>query len=300
MGVCVEHASQVGVRASWGSRVSGALWRRPWARATLLLTPPLAWFLLLYVAALVVLLITAFWQINPFTTNIERVFSLHNFSQIFSSPAYRGIIGRTVGIAAAVTVTDAVVAFPFAYYMARIAAPRTRTILFVAILLPLWASYLAKVYSWLLIFTKGGVLDSVLNVHLIYSNWAVFTVFCYLWLPFMIIPVYAALERIPPSQIEASQDLGARTWRTTRLVLFPLALPGIVAGSIFTFSLTLGDYITPLLVGGTSSTFMGNIIYSNIGVANNVPFAAAMAMIPIVIMAAYLLGARALGAFEAV
>ncbi len=300
MGVCVEHASQVGVRASWGSRVSGALWRRPWARATLLLTPPLAWFLLLYVAALIVLLITAFWQINPFTTNIERVFSLHNFSQIFSTAAYRSIIGRTVGIAAAVTVTDAVVAFPFAYYMARIAAPRTRTILFVAILLPLWASYLAKVYSWLLIFTKGGVLDSILNVHLIYSNWAVFTVFCYLWLPFMIIPVYAALERIPPSQIEASQDLGAKTWRTTRLVLFPLALPGIVAGSIFTFSLTLGDYITPLLVGGTSSTFMGNIIYSNIGVANNVPFAAAMAMIPIVIMAAYLLGARALGAFEAV
>jgi putative spermidine/putrescine transport system permease protein len=276
------------------------LWRRPWARATLLLTPPLAWFLLLYVAALVVLLITAFWQINPFTTNIERVFSFGNFSQIFSSPAYRNIIGRTVGIAAAVTVTDAVVAFPFAYFMARIAAPRTRTILFVAILLPLWASYLAKVYSWLLIFTKGGVLSSILNVHLIYSNWAVFTVFCYLWLPFMIIPVYAALERIPPSQIEASQDLGARTWRTTRLVLFPLALPGIVAGSIFTFSLTLGDYITPLLVGGTSSTFIGNIIYSNIGVANNVPFAAAMAMIPIVIMAASLLGARALGAFEAV
>jgi putative spermidine/putrescine transport system permease protein len=294
----VEHASQV--RASWGARVSGALWRRPWARATLLLTPPLAWFVLLYIAALVVLLITAFWQINPFTTNIERVFTFSNFSTIFSSPAYRGIIGRTVGIAAAVTVTDAVVAFPFAYFMARIAAPRTRTALFVAILLPLWASYLAKVYSWLLIFTKGGVLDSVLNVHLIYSNWAVFTVFCYLWLPFMIIPVYAALERIPPSQIEASQDLGARTWRTTRLVLLPLALPGIVAGSIFTFSLTLGDYITPLLVGGTSSTFIGNIIYSNIGVANNVPFAAAMAMIPIVIMAAYLLSARALGAFEAV
>jgi putative spermidine/putrescine transport system permease protein len=276
------------------------LWRRPWARATLLLTPPLAWFVLLYVAALVVLLITAFWQINPFTTNIERAFSLNNFSTILSSPAYRGIIGRTVGMAAAVTVTDAVVAFPFAYYMARIASPRTRTALFVAILLPLWASYLAKVYSWLLIFTKGGVLDSVLNVHLIYSNWAVFTVFCYLWLPFMIIPVYAALERIPPSQIEASQDLGARTWQTTRSVLLPLALPGVVAGSIFTFSLTLGDYITPLLVGGTSATFMGNIIYSNIGVANNVPFAAAMAMFPIVIMAGYLLGARALGAFEEV
>jgi putative spermidine/putrescine transport system permease protein len=255
---------------------------------------------LLYLAALVVLLITAFWQINPFTTNIERVWTLNNFHTIFASPAYRGIIGRTIGMAAAVTVTDTVVAFPFAYFMARVAAPRTRTALFVAILLPLWASYLAKVYAWLLIFTRGGLLDWVVPVHLIYTNWAVYAVFCYLWLPFMIIPVYAALERIPPSQIEASQDLGARTWRTTRLVLLPLALPGIVAGSIFTFSLTLGDYITPLLVGGTSATFIGNIIYSNIGIANNVPFAAAMAMVPIVIMAAYLLGARALGAFEAI
>ena len=300
----MEHADQV--RTTWRSRASAALWRRPWARATLLLTPPLAWFVLLYLAALVVLLITAFWQINPFTTNIERVWSLDNLKTIFTSPAYLRIIGRTVGMAAAVTVVDAVVAFPFAYFMARIASPRARTALFVAILLPLWASYLAKVYSWLLIFTHGGLLDWGLGkigagqVHLIYTNWAVFIVFCYLWLPFMVIPVYAALERIPASQIEASQDLGARTWRTTRSVLLPLALPGIVAGSIFTFSLTLGDYITPLLVGGTSAIFIGNVIYSNIGIANNVPFAAAMALVPIAIMAIYLLGARALGAFEAV
>ena len=303
----MDYASQVAEEKPGGTRArvpaarwSSALWRRPWARATLLLTPPLAWFVLLYLAALVVLLITAFWQINPFTTNIERVWTLNNLTTIFTSPAYLRIIGRTVGMAAAVTVADTVVAFPFAYYMARVASPRTRTALFVAILLPLWASYLAKVYSWLLIFTKGGVLDSVLNVHLIYTNWAVFVVFCYLWLPFMIIPVYAALERVPPSQIEASQDLGARTWRTTRSVLLPLALPGIVAGSIFTFSLTLGDYITPLLVGGTSATFIGNVIYSNIGIANNVPFAAAMALVPMAIMALYLLGARALGAFEEV
>ena len=297
--------ARVGPDGFW-ARASAALWRRPWARATLLLTPPLAWFVLLYLAALVVLLITAFWQINPFTTNIERVWSLNNLTTIFSSSAYRGIILRTAGMAAAVTLVDAIVAFPFAYYMARLASSRTRTFLFVAILLPLWASYLAKVYSWLLIFTHNGFLDwglgrvGLSQVHLIYTNWAVFTVFCYLWLPFMIIPVYAALERIPASQIEASQDLGARAWRTTRLVLLPLALPGIVAGSIFTFSLTLGDYITPLLVGGTSANFMGNIIYSNIGIANNVPFAAAMALIPIAIMAVYLLGARALGAFEAI
>jgi len=286
------------------SRVSAALWRRPWARATLLLTPPLAWFVLIYLAALAVLLVTAFWQINPFTTNIERVFSLGNLQMIVSSPAYRSIILRTVGMAAAVTVTDALVAFPFAYFMARVASRRTRTALFVAILLPLWASYLAKVYSWLLIFTHDGILDWSLSkiglsqVHLIYTNWAVYIVFCYLWLPFMITPVYAALERIPPSQVEASQDLGGRTWRTTRMVLFPLALPGIVAGSIFTFSLTLGDYITPLLVGGPSSTFIGNIIYTNIGIANNVPFAAAMALFPMAIMAIYLFAARALGAFE--
>ena len=147
------------------ARASAVLWRRPWARATLLLTPPLAWFVLLYLAALVVLLITAFWQINPFTTNIERVWTLDNFQAIFTSPAYRGIIARTVGIAAAVTVTDAVIAFPFAYFMARIASPRARTALFVAILLPLWASYLAKVYSWLLIFTRGGVSRRVARAH---------------------------------------------------------------------------------------------------------------------------------------
>jgi putative spermidine/putrescine transport system permease protein len=291
-------------RAGLWSRVTAALWRRPWARAALLLTPPLAWFVLLYVAALAVLLITAFWQINPFTTNIERVWSLGNLHMIVASPAYRGIILRTVGMAAAVTVTDAVVAFPFAYFMARVASGRARTFLFMAILLPLWASYLAKVYSWLLIFTHNGFLDWSLariglgQVHLIYTNWAVYTVFCYLWLPFMIIPVYAALERIPASQIEASQDLGGRTLRTMRSVILPLALPGIVAGSIFTFSLTLGDYITPLLIGGGNSVLIGNVIDSNIGIANNLTLAAAMAMVPIAIMACYLLAARALGAFR--
>jgi putative spermidine/putrescine transport system permease protein len=286
-------------------RLSAVLWRRPWARATLLLTPPLAWFLLVYVASLVILLITAFWSINPFTTNIDRTWSLSNFQQIFTTPAYLSDIWQTVAMAAEVTVTDAIIAFPFAYFMARVAAPRTRTVLFVAILLPLWASYLAKVYSWVLIFTNNGFLDWVAgglglgHPQLIYTNWAVYAVFCYLWLPYMIIPVYSALERVPGSLIEASQDLGGRTWRTTRSVLLPLVLPGIVAGSIFTFSLTLGDYITPLLVGGTKANFLGNVIYTNIGIANNVPFAAAMALVPIVIMGLYLSGARALGAFEA-
>ena len=293
------------IRNGWLLRLSTALWRRPWARAGLLLTPPLAWFLLVYIASLVVLLVTAFWTVNPFTSNIEQTWTLSNFKEIFTTPAYLSDIGQTVGMAAAVTVTDALIAFPFAYFMARVAAPRTRTALFVAILLPLWASYLAKVYSWVLIFTNHGFLDWVVgglglgHPQLIYTNWAVYAVFCYLWLPFMIIPVYGALERVPASLIEASQDLGARTWRTTRSVLIPQVLPGIVAGSIFTFSLTLGDYITPLLIGGTSANFIGNIIYTNIGIANNVPFAAAMAMVPIVIMGIYLYAARALGAFKA-
>ena len=292
------------IRNGWLLRLSTALWRRPWARAGLLLTPPLAWFLLVYIASLVVLLVTAFWTVNPFTSNIEQTWTLSNFKEIFTTPAYLSDIAQTVGMAAAVTVTDALIAFPFAYFMARVAAPRTRTALFVAILLPLWASYLAKVYSWVLIFTNHGFLDWVVgglglgHPQLIYTNWAVYAVFCYLWLPFMIIPVYGALERVPASLIEASQDLGARTWRTTRSVLIPQILPGIVAGSIFTFSLTLGDYITPLLIGGTSANFIGNIIYTNIGIANNVPFAAAMALVPIVIMGIYLSIARALGAFE--
>ena len=286
-------------------RVSAVLWRRPWARASLLLTPALAWFVLIYLAALVVLLITAFWRINPFTSNIEQVWGLNNFTLIFQTPAYRAIVLRTVGMAAGVTIVDAIIALPFAYYMARIASRRTRTFLYVAILLPLWASYLAKVYAWLLIFTHDGLLNWSLGkvgigpVSLIYSNPAVFIVFCYVWLPFMVAPIYAALERIPPSQIEASQDLGARTWRTTRLVILPLILPGVVAGSIFTFSLTLGDFITPILIGGSGSNFMGNVIEQSVGIANNVPFGAAMALIPIVIMAIYLLLARAAGAFRA-
>ncbi len=286
------------------SRLSASLWRRPWARAIALLTPPLAWLLLIYIAALLVMLITAFWTVNQYTGNLERIWNFENFLQIIRVAAYHSIIGRTVLMAAGVTLADAIIAFPFAYYMARIASRRTRTILFVAILLPLWASYLAKILSWQLVLTHDGLLNWSLGklgvgpLNLIYSNWAVFIVFCYIWLPYMVIPTFAALERVPASMIEASQDLGGRTWRTVRSVLLPLALPGIVAGSIFTFSLTLGDYITPVLIGGTNSVFIGTVIYANIGTANNLPFAAAMAIVPIAIMACYLLFARSLGAFR--
>src|SRR6202521_4784559 len=281
------------------------LWRFPWLRPVLLLTPPMAWFVLIYLASLVLLLITAFWAIDPFTTQIVQVWSTNNFHTILSDPTYRAIIGRTVGLAALVTVTDAVLAFPFAYYMAKVASRRTQTLLFAAVLLPLWASYLARIYAWILILNHSGVLNWSLQsiglppANIGYTNTAMWVVFSYIWLPFMIIPAYAALERVPDSLLEAAADLGARRWRVVKDVVLPLALPGVIAGSIFTFSLTLGDYVTPILVGRAGSQFIGNVVYSNVGIANNIPFAAALATVPVVIMAVYLLAAQRLGAFEA-
>jgi putative spermidine/putrescine transport system permease protein len=294
-------------RPSWAARrrLSAVFWRRGWLRGTFLLLPPLAWFALLYLTALVVLLISSFWRVDPFTTELVHDWNLDNFTRIFTEPVYRTIAVRTIGIAAAVTITDAIIAIPFAYFMARLASPRTRAALFVLVLLPLWASYLARVYAWRLILAKEGVLNWTLaqlglpTVGIAYSNWAMWIVFSYVWLPFMILPVYAAMERIPDSYLEASTDLGAKGWRTTRSIVLPLAFPGIVAGSIFTFALTLGDYITPTLVGGASSQFIGNVVYSSVGIANNVPFAAAYAVVPLAVMGVYLLVARRLGAFEA-
>ena len=260
--------------------------------------------MVIYLASLALMLVTAFWTINEFTTQIEQIWNLDNFRIIFTDPTYLRIIGRTVLVAALVTLTDAVIAFPFAYYMARVAKRRTQTLLFAAVLLPLWASYLARLYAWVLILNHSGLLNWSLQsiglpaANIGYTQVAVWLVFSYIWLPFMIIPVYAALERVPDSLLEAAADLGARRWRTVRDVVLPLVMPGVVAGSIFTFSLTLGDYITPILIGGGES-FIGNVVYSNIGIANNVPFAAALAMVPIAIMAVYLLIARRLGAFEA-
>lgn len=283
--------------------ISAALWRRSWLRGLLTLSPPLAWLLIVYLASLVVMLITAFWTVNPLTNELERSYSLANFRELFTG-TYLTIIGRTLAMAALVTITDAIVAFPVAYYLARVATSRARNLLFAAIVLPLWASYLARVYAWIVILQKGGTLDWSLGklglgpANLGYTDTAMWIVFSYIWLPYMIVPIYGALERIPESYFQASADLGAHGGRTLRQVILPLALPGIVAGSIFTFALTLGDFITPILVGGTGSSFIGNVIYSNIGVAGNLPFAAALAMVSIVIMIVYLAGARALGAFE--
>ena len=264
----------------------------------------LNWRLALTLLALVVLFVAAFWSVDPFTGEIDRTWTLANFGQIAASPIYRAIALRTAGIAAAVTVTDAVLAYPFAYFMARMAGPKLRAALFTLVMLPLWSSYLARVYAWRLILAHDGMVNWALRtvglpaLDIGYSRWAMWIVFSYVWLPFMITPLYAAMERIPQSLLDASADLGARGWRTTARVILPLSLPGLVAGSIFTFSLTLGDYITPILVGGPGSDFIGNVVYANVGIANNVPFAAAYASIPLVVMALYLTLARRLGAFE--
>ncbi|MEJ0094860.1 MAG: ABC transporter permease [Methylocella sp.] len=235
---------------------------------------------------------------------MNRTWTLDNFRQIVGSETYRAIALRTIGMAAVVTVTDALIAYPFAYTMARIAGPKLRVTLFTLVLLPLWSSYLARIYAWRLILAHDGALNWVLNalglpgLEIGYSRWAMWIVFSYIWLPFMITPLYTALDRIPNSLFEASQDLGAKAWRTTVKIVLPLSLPGLIAGSIFTFSLTLGDFITPVLVGGPGSDFIGNVVYANVGIANNVPFAAAYAAVPLVVMALYLIVARRLGAFE--
>jgi len=286
-------------------RLSAALWRRPWLKLGLLLAAPVLAFAVVYLGALVSLFISAFWSIDAFTAAVVHTWTLDNFKTLWNDHTYWRITGRTIGIAAAVTVTDAVLAFPLAYFMARLATPRLRALLFIAVLLPLWSSYLVRIYAWRTILAKNGALNWFLNgiglpdTGLAYTNTAMWIVFSYVWLPFMVLPVYAALERIPESYLEASQDLGAKAPKTLRSVILPLALPGLVAGSIFTFSLTLGDFITPALVGGAGSSFIGNVVHDKVG-QPDIPFAAAFATVPVVVMGIYLTIARRLGAFEAV
>ena len=285
-------------------RLSGFFWRRPWLRVIGLLALPLAAFLVVYVGSLGVLFISSLWTSNSFTSTIEHTWTFANYRTIFSRAGpYLHIAGFTLEMAAAVTVTCAVLAFPLSFFMARVAHKRTRAVLFVMVLLPLWSSYLVRLYAWQTILAHNGAINWALNglglpnQNLAYTNTAMWIVYTYVWLPFMVLPIYAALERIPDSYLEASADLGARGWRTFRSVVLPLALPGVVAGSIFTFALTLGDYITPALIGGTNSDTIGTIVYNNF--ATNLPFAAAFAVIPMAIMGVYLLIARRLGAFEA-
>ena len=242
----------------------------------------------------------ALWRLDPFTAEIVKDLGFQNFETLWQEDVYREIAQRTVIIAALVTLADALLAFPIAFYMAKIARPRVRAIMLVMVLMPLWSSYLVKVYAWRTILAEDGILNWALEPAGLkgpgFGNVATWLVFSYLWLPYMIIPVYAGLERIPDSLLDASGDLGGKPWITLRRVVLPLALPALVAGSIFTFSLTLGDYITPGLVSSTQ--FIGNVVYNNVGVANNLPLAAAFATVPVVIMIAYLLIARRLGAFD--
>jgi putative spermidine/putrescine transport system permease protein len=258
------------------------------------------WLVVAYLGSLAVLFVAAFWHLDAFTSAIVKDYSLQNFETLWNSDVYRQIALRTVAIAAAVTVTDALLAFPIAFYMAKVASRRTRAVLAVAVLMPLWSSYLVKVSAWRTILSEEGILNWALEPFGLhgpgFGNVATWLVFSYLWLPYMILPVYAGMERIPDSMLDAAGDLGARPGKTFRHVILPLALPAVVAGSIFTFSLTLGDYITPSLVSNTQ--FIGNVVYANVGVANNLPLAAAFATVPVAIMIMYLLTARRLGAFE--
>ena len=245
------------------------------------------------------LFVASLWQLDEFSGEIVPT-RFQNFQELIETPVYRSIVLRTVLIAALVTITDALLAFPIAFYMAKVASPRMRALLVVAVLMPLWSSYLVKVYTWRIMLSNEGIVNWALEPLGLsgpgFGNVATWLVFSYLWLPFMILPIYAGLERIPNSLIDASSDLGAPNWLTLRRVILPLALPALVAGSIFTFSLTLGDYITPTLVSSTQ--FIGNVVYANVGIANNLPLAAAFATVPVAIMIVYLLIARRLGAFE--
>ena len=285
-------------RGSPGRRLSTFFFRHPRIRLATLLALPVGWLVVVYFGSLVVLLASAFWETDPFTAQVVREFTLDNFKRIAETPVFRDVAWRTIQMAMLVTVAGAVLAFPIAYYMARVASPRTRNLLVVAVLMPLWASYLVKAYAWRTILSDQGAINWMLGplgLHFDgYSTTGLWLVFTYLWLPYMVLPIYAGLERIPDSLLEASADLGGRSLRTFFRVTLPLVFPAVVAGSIFTFSLTLGDYIAPGLI--TSEQFIGTVIYQIRGQA--LPTAAAYSMVPIAVMIGYLLVARKLRAFE--
>ncbi len=297
-------------------RISTQLYQHPKTFLTVLLGPPLIWLGVVYLGSLLMLLVQSFYSIDEFSGMIKYEFTLRTYGELLQ-PANLDIIVRTVTMAVTVSVFAAIVAFPIAYYMSRYATGKTKALFYLGVMLPLWSSYLVRVYSWKLILAKEGALNWLIEqVHL---NWLLdiilatpviggpslsisyigtFLVFLYIWLPFMILPIQASLERVPKSYLEASSDLGAKPAQTFRTIIFPLALPGVVAGSIFTFSLTLGDYIIPQIIG-SSRLFIGQAVYTHQGIAGNIPLAAAFTVIPIVIMAIYLTVAKKLGAFDA-
>lgn len=309
-------ASILPSRGGFFGRLSDLFWRRPKLLLFLMLTPPLLWLGVIYIGSLIALLLQSFFSIDDFSGMVNYEFTLSTYAQLLNSANF-DIIVRTVVMAALVTLASAFVAFPIAYYAARYAQGKWKALFYLGVMLPLWSSYLVKVYAWKLILAKEGILtwvfdklhlgwllDGVLALPIIGGNSlsvsyiGTFLVFVYIWLPYMILPTQAALERVPANLLEASSDLGATPNQTFRTVLLPLALPGIVAGSIFTFSLTLGDYIIPQIIG-SSRLFIGQAVYAQQGTAGNVPLAAAFSVVPIVIMAIYLWIAKKQGAFDA-
>jgi putative spermidine/putrescine transport system permease protein len=303
------------------ARLRGAasdfLYRRQWFYLSLLLLPPLLWFGIVYLGALVALLVQSFYSLDEFSGSVVAEPTLDTWKSLVSSPANVDIVERTLYMAAAVTVACMILAFPIAYFMVRYARGKWKALFYLGIMLPLWANYLVRVYAWKIILAKEGVITWIMaKLHLTWlleamleapvvggqtlstSYFGMFLVFTYMWLPFMVLPIHAALERVPESLVQAAADLGATPMKAFRTVILPLALPGVVAGSIFTFSLTLGDFMIPYLVG-TSGFFIGQTVYVLQGASGNIPLAAAFSVLPVVVMAFYLAVAKRLGAFDA-
>lgn len=273
----------------------------PRVRLALLIAAPLFWLGVVYIIALVLLLVTAFWSVDSFTGEINQTLTFDNIITVITGALYQTVTLRTVGIALAVTLIDVAIALPIAFFMAKVANNRTRRLLVIAVLMPLWASYLVKAYAWRSVLSSEGILEWMLapiGGHTPgYGVTATIITLSYLWLPYVILPIFAGFDRVPDSMLEASSDLGGKTWRTLRLVVLPLVWPAIIAGTIFSFSLSLGDYITVNIVGGASQ-MLGNLVYTNVGAANNLPLAAAIALIPIVIIFGYLALVRRTGALD--
>lgn len=279
-------------------RVSAYTARRPRLRLGLLLSAPMAWLGVAYLAALAALFVTAFWTADDFTGKVVVDWNVDNVVRLVTDAVYRTITLRTLGVAVVVTVVDAVIALPMGFAMARLASPGAQRVLMIAVLMPLWASYLVKAYAWRVMFAQGGLAAEVLGpLAPGYGVVATTVTLAYLWLPYMILPIYTGFTALPESHLEASADLGARPWRTFRSVVLPAVFPSIVAGSVFTFSLSLGDYVAVGIVGG-GAQLLGNVVYANVGTANDLPFAATVALVPVVIVLLYLAAVRRTGALD--
>jgi putative spermidine/putrescine transport system permease protein len=282
-------------------RLSVAFSKRPRLRLSLLLSAPLLWLGLVYIAALAALLVTALWTVDGFTGEVQQTWTLDNIVTVVTGSLYQTVTLRTVGVALLVTIVDIAIALPIAFFMAKVASKRLQRVLVIAVLMPLWASYLVKAYSWRSVLSQDGLWDWLVKPFGLsspgYGLTATVITLAYLWLPYVILPIYAGLERVPDSLLEASSDLGAKTGRTLRSVVLPLLFPAIIAGSIFSFSLSMGDYITVNIVGGANQ-LLGNLVYTNVGAANNLPLASAIALIPIGIMFVYLTMVRRTGALD--